>query len=55
MTSDYIYIKLCSNKSISLSNLKIKLKDKSNKNVFNGTIDCFGKLKYQYVIMRCIN
>ena len=29
MTSDYIYIKLCSNKSISLSNLKIKLKDKS--------------------------
>lgn len=45
MTSDYIYIKLCSNKSISLSNLKIKLKDKSNKIVFNGTIDCFGKLK----------
>ena len=55
MTSDYIYIKLCSNKSISLSNLKIKLKDKSNKIVFNGTIDCFGKLKIPVVKTPCKN
>lgn len=25
MTNDYIYIKLCSNNSISLSNIKVKL------------------------------
>ena len=35
MKTDYIYIKLCSNESMNLSNLKIKLKDKCNKIVFD--------------------
>lgn len=42
MTKDYIYIKLCGNNS---SNLKIKLKDKCNKIVFEGKTDNFGKIK----------
>ncbi len=45
MTSDYIYIKLCSNDSICLSNLKIKLKNKCDEIVFDGITDNFGKLK----------
>ena len=45
MKTDYIYIKLCSNESMNLSNLKIKLKDKCNKIVFDGITDCFGKIK----------
>ncbi len=51
MTSDYIYIKLCSNERMGLSNLKIKLKDKCNKIVFDGKTDNFGKVK----IPVCIN
>ena len=39
MTNDHIYIKLCSNKSIGLSNLKIKLEDKCNEIVFDGITD----------------
>ena len=42
MKTDYIYIKLCSNESMNLSNLKIKLKDKCNKIVFDGMTDKFG-------------
>ncbi len=45
MTSDYIYIKFCSNESISLSNLKLKLKNKCNEIVFEGITDNFGKVK----------
>ena len=45
MTNDQIYIKLYSNKSISLSNLKIKLEDKCNEIVFDGITDRFGKVK----------
>lgn len=45
MKSDYIYIKLFSNRNINLSNLKIKLINKCNEIVFDGTIDCFGKIK----------
>ncbi len=45
MTSDYIYIKLCSNESMCLGNLKIKLKDKCNEIVFDGITDNFGKVK----------
>lgn len=45
MTSDYIYIKFCSNESISLSNLKLKLKNKCNEIVFEGITDNFGKIK----------
>ena len=45
MTNDYIYIKLYSNESMNLSNLKVTLKDKCNKTVFNGITDVFGKVK----------
>ena len=45
MTSDYIYIKFCSNESISLGNLKLKLKNKCNEIVFEGITDNFGKVK----------
>ena len=45
MISDYIYIKLCSNESMCLGNLKIKLKDKCNEIVFEGITDNFGKVK----------
>ena len=33
MINDYICIKLCSNESIRLSNLNVKLKDKCDKTV----------------------
>ena len=42
MTNDYIYIKLCSNNSISLSNIKVKLINKCNKIVFTGKTGCAG-------------
>ncbi len=42
MTSDYIYIKICSNEN---SNLRVKLKDKCNKSVFEGITDNFGRVK----------
>lgn len=45
MMNDYIYIKLCSNKSMCLSNLKIKLIDKYNNVIFDGITDDFGKIK----------
>ena len=45
MTSDYIYIKLCSNESMYLDNLKIQLKNKCNEIVFEGRADNFGKVK----------
>ncbi len=45
MTNDYIYIKTCSNESMNLSNLKIKLKNKYNEVVFDGITDNFGKVK----------
>ena len=45
MTNDYIYIKLCSNNSISLSNIKVKLINKCNKIVFTGKTGCLGKIK----------
>ena len=44
MMNDYIYIKLCSNKSMCLSNLKIKLIDKYNNVIFDGITDDFGKI-----------
>ena len=44
MTKDYIYIKLCSNDNLSLSNLKVKITNKYNKIVFDGTTDDYGKL-----------
>ena len=51
MTNDYIYIKLCSNNSISLSNIKVKLINKYNKIVFTGKTGCLGKIKmYKLVI-----
>ena len=45
MTNDHINKKLSSNKSIRLSNLKIKLEDKCNEIVFDGITDRFGKVK----------
>ena len=45
MTKDYIYIKLCSNDSLNLSNLKVKLINKCNKIVFDGITDNFGRVK----------
>ena len=45
MTNDYIYIKLCSNNSISLRNIKVKLINKCNKIVFTGKTGCLGKIK----------
>ena len=45
MINDYICIKLCSNESIRLSNLNVKLKDKCDKTVFDGITDTFGKVK----------
>ena len=45
MKNDYIYIKTCSNESMNLSNLKIKLKNKYNEVVFDGITDNFGKVK----------
>lgn len=45
MTNDYIYIKFFSNESMSSSNLRIKLKDKCNKIVFDGMTDNFGKVR----------
>ena len=45
MTSNYIYIKLCSNESICLNKLKIMVKDECNKIVFDGITDNFGKVK----------
>lgn len=45
MTNDCIYIKLCSNVNLNLSNLKVKLINKCDKIVFSGKTDCFGKIK----------
>ena len=45
MTNDYIYVKLCSNVNLNLSNLKVKLINKCDKIVFSGKTDCFGKIK----------
>ena len=45
MINDYICIKLCSNESIRLSNLNVKLKDRCDKTVFDGITDTFGKVK----------
>ena len=45
MKKDYIYIKLCGNESIKSNNIKVKLKDKCNKIVFEGMTDNFGKIK----------
>ena len=44
MTKDYIYIKLCSNDSLNLSNLKVTLINKCNKIVFDGITDNFGRV-----------
>ena len=43
MTKDYIYIKFCNN--WGLNNIKIKLKNKCNKIVFDGMANYFGKVK----------
>lgn len=45
MSSDYIYIKFCSNKCMNINNLKVELKDKCNKIVFDGVSNYFGKIK----------
>lgn len=45
MIKNYIYIKLCSDGSINPSNLKVKLINKCNEIVFEGTTDYFGKIK----------
>lgn len=45
MKKDYIYIKLCGNESIKSNNIKVKLKDKCNKIVFDGKTNYFGKIK----------
>ena len=45
MKNDYIYIKLCGNESIKSNNIKVKLKNKCNKIVFEGMTDNFGKIK----------
>ena len=41
MTNDYIYIKTCSNESMNLSNLKIKLKT----NIISSNSCMFEKIK----------
>ncbi len=45
MTNNYIYIRFCSNESICLSNLKVKMINKCNKIVFDGLTDNFGKIR----------
>ena len=45
MANNYIYIRFCSNESICLSNLKVKMINKCNKIVFEGMTDNFGKIK----------
>ena len=45
MANNYIYIRFCSNESICLSNLKVKMINKCNKIVFDGRIDNFGKIR----------
>ncbi len=45
MRNDYLYIRLCSNENMGLSNLKIRLKNKCNKIIFDGITDNFGKVK----------
>ena len=45
MKKDYIYIRLYGNLSISSSNLKVKLVNKCNEIVFDGTTNFFGKVK----------
>ena len=45
MTNDYIYVKLCSDVNLNLSNLKVKLINRCDKIVFSGKTDCFGKIK----------
>ncbi len=43
MKKDYIYIKICND--MNLCGIKVILKDKCNKIVFNGITDKFGKVK----------
>ncbi len=45
MNKDCIYIRLCSNNNIVLSNLKIILKDTCNKIVYEGITDRFGNIE----------
>ena len=45
MKRDYIYIKLFSSESMNPSDLKIILRDKYNKIVFDGITDNYGKVK----------
>ncbi len=45
MNKDCIYIRLCSTNNMVLSNLKIILKDKCNKIVYEGLTDLFGKIE----------
>lgn len=45
MANDYIYIKLCNKENINHYNLKVKLINKCNKIIFDGTTDCFEKVK----------
>ena len=45
MANNYMYIRFCSNESICLSNLKVKMINKCNKIVFDGRIDNFGKIR----------
>ena len=45
MAKEYIYVKLYNNNSLSSNNVRVKLKDKCNKIVFEGMTDNFGKIK----------
>ena len=45
MAKDYIYVKLYNNNSLSSNNVRVKLKDKCNKIVFDGKTNYFGKIK----------
>lgn len=45
MNKDCIYIRLCSNNNIVLSNLKVILKDICNKIVYEGITDRFGNIE----------
>lgn len=45
MAKEYIYVKLYNNNGLSSNNIRVKLKNKCNKIVFDGKTNYFGKIK----------
>ena len=45
MAKEYIYVKLYNNNGLSSNDVRVKLKNKCNKIVFDGKTNYFGKIK----------